>query len=324
VTTAQDYLDRIAAGITWSSSCPVGSSGWGAAPWGSSPWGGGAAGAAQLCLGLAIAVRENVVRLFFSEPVKYTRWCDHGDASRLGCYSVAVVGGTGIDGLASREVAPAAVELVDGAGGRQVDLTVDRVFSPYGVLYAATVTGILSASGLMLGIGANQVLFQGLQKGLPSALTEHAVATGDIANPQTLRALFDPLPEAGRRSDVLLGTYRADGTGDLANDGGLTSYKKRLFRRLTTKKGRFGHLPNYGVDLVGSVKMLARPGVRDALAADAEEQIRMEPETESATVRVEVTESGVAFFRIAATMKSGRTAGTAVPVAFSPTEVGSA
>lgn len=324
MTTAQDYLDRIASGITWSSSCPAGATGWGAAPWGASPWGGGAAAAGQLCLGLAIAIRENVVRMFFSAPVKYTRWYDHGDASRLGCYSVSVVGGTGIDGLAAREVSPAAVDLVRDSDGRQIDLTVDRAFSPYGVLYAVTVTGILSASGLMLGVGANSVQFQGLQKGMPSSLVEHAVATGDIANPQTLGALFDPLPEAGKRSDSLLGTYRADGTGDLAMDVGLTSFKKRVFRRLTTKKGRFGHLPDYGVTLVNSVKMLARPGVTDALAADAEEQIRMEPETEAVSVRVEVTSSGVAFYRVAVRMKSGRTMDRAVPVAFSPTEVGSA
>jgi hypothetical protein len=240
----------------------------------------------QLCLGLAVAIRENVVRLFFSAAVKYTRWCDRGDASRLGCYSVAAIGGTGIDGLPAREVSPAAVDLVPDAGSRQIDLTVDRAFSPYGVLYEVTATRILSESGLMLGVGANSAQFQGLQKGMPSSLVEHSVATGDVANPQTLGALFDPLPEAGRRSDALLGTYRADGTGDLARDVGLTSFKKRIFRRLTTKKGRFGHLPGYGVAIVDGVKMLSRPGVTTALAAEAEEQIRMEPETESVAVRV--------------------------------------
>lgn len=301
--------------------CPEGETGWGSGSWGSSPWGGGVAESSSpdLCLAFAFAYRENVVRLYFSDPVKFTRQFDPGDGSPIRNYIVTAESGVGIDDFPVRAIRTAAVELIPNTNNQQIDVTVDRPFSPYGGIYRATVNNLVSTNGKLLG-SANSVLFDGLQKGLPIPIPDLAVATRDIANPQTRSALYDPIPEAGSQSDDLLGTLRADSLGDLAYDEGITSYKKRIFRRLTFSKNRTGHIPGYGVGIPNNVKRLARPAVRDALAAEAEEQIRLEPETVAVKVTVEVNPSGVGFYRVRAKTNTGRTVNTAAPIAFSPTE----
>lgn len=101
-------------------------------------------------------------------------------------------------------------------------------------------------------------------------------------------------------ADQTLGTFRVDGSGDIANDVGLASYQKRCIRRLTTRRGRFAHLPNYGTDVAGSIKTLNRPGTREALALQAEDQLRQEPETVSARVNVVIDPQHpeLAYFRV--------------------------
>jgi len=307
-------------GESFAGVCPAAPAGWGASPWGSTPWGGASTGSVNLCLVFAFAHKENVVRLYFSEPIKFTRTNEPGDGSLLKNYQVVANGGVGIDGLGVRPIKVAAVELVAGSSNTQVDVTVDRPFSPYGTTYRATVNNIVSLTGKLLGPGQNTVVFVALQRGLPSAVPDLSVSTRDIANPQTRAALFDPLPEASTSHDAVLGTFRVDSLGDIAFDEGLTSYKKRVYRRLTFGKNRTGHLPGYGVGTPDHVKRLARPAVREALAADAEEQIRQEPETVAVRVTVEVTSSGVGFYRIRAKTSVGRSVNFAAPVAFNPTE----
>jgi hypothetical protein len=294
-------------------------SGWGAGGWGKTPWGGDPDEAPFLCLVYALAIRENVVRLFFSESIYWTQHGDPDDGSGIEHYIVAAEGGTGIDALPVRPDSAIAVELVAGSGNTQVDVTVDRPFSPFGTTYRATVNGLRSATGKLLGVGQNSFVFDGLQKGLPVPVPDLAVPTRDIANPQTRSALFDPLPDASTLTNLGLGTYKVDSQGDIAFDEGLVSYKKRVLRRLMTRKDAFVHLPGYGVGTRDTVKKLGRPAVRDALAADAEEQIKLEPETVDVRVTVESTPTGVFFYRIRARTNIGRTVNFASPVAFSPT-----
>lgn len=83
-----------------------------------------------------------------------------------------------------------------------------------------------------------------------------------------------------------LGKFQTDETGDLATVQGLRAYSDRVFRRLSTRKDKFGHLPGYGTLFAAYSKQLARTGVKELLALDAEEQIRQEPETTSVSVIV--------------------------------------
>lgn len=256
--------------------------GWGQGPWGATPWGSG--GGLGLELLSAQAIRENVIRLTFDSPILFTGTGEPGDGSVLERYQI-VAQSTPLDarGNPARAVRPAGVELseVAGAGGRQVDVTTDRPMSPYPTRYSVAVNALKNLSGGVLVPGSTSVLFDALFRGIPRPLPDNAVARRDIANPQTRSAFFDPLPEV---SELLLGTLPVDEQGDYAFDEGLTSVKKRIFRRVITRRGKFGHLKDYGVGVPAQVKKLGSGAVRETLAADAESQILEEPEVERVAV----------------------------------------
>jgi hypothetical protein len=286
-------------------------SGWGASSWGASPWAG--AGATLQLLSV-VAVRENLLRLTFNEAVYYTRWLDPFDAYCVDRYSVTAVAGTvGIDGQPPRTVAPEAAERFADGGGKVIDLWLDRALSPFGTRYLASVNGLQSIFGGLLAPGYTSVAFDGLARGRPAPTPELAVASRDIANPQTLSALLDPLPTTGAAQ---LGTFPVDVTGDYAHDEGLTSLKKRIFRRLTTRKGAFAHLPGYGVLIPSMVKKLAKPALVQALAADAEEQIKLEPEVADCSVVLARTQQGVYVYQVRVRTKLGLQFGVNAPAPF--------
>ncbi len=273
---------------------------WGSGFWGASGWGDTVS--PDLRLVGALAVRENVVRLAFNKPPRFSGLLDPNDASDPRRYDVRPVAGTrGLDGRLVRDVDPVEARLaaVAGAGGRLVDLVVDRPFSPWPARYVASVNQLVGAGdGGLLGVGHTSVEFPAVYAGLAKPDPQRAVARRDFANPQSLAGLV----EANPGDPSMLATYVADETGDYAADDGLVSYKKRVYRRLTTEKGRFAHLRDYGLSVKATVKQLSRRGAREALAADAEDQVRREPETQDVAVDVlkVIGHPEIALFRIRA------------------------
>lgn len=289
--------------------------GWGLGPWGLSGWGVPGLGDG-LELILAQAVRDNVVRLYFNRPIYFSRLSNPGDAALIERYELQTVAGTvGEDGLPVRPVSPAVAELatVEGAMGQAIDLTVDRMFSPYPAEYVVVVNGLRATTGEVLTPGRTSFQFYGLAEFVPDLTPGEILVRGDIANPQTREAVGVGVALS---EITALGSYPVDETGDYALDQGLTSYRKRIFRRLTTRRGAFAHLPDYGVGLVEQVKKLARAGTREALAAEAEAQIRQEPETAavSVTVSQSLTEPGLSFFVVRARTKANDGVNLSVPI----------
>lgn len=236
----------------------------------------------------AQAVRENVVRLYFSTAVRFTGILDPNDAASAARYDVTPITGTsGLDGLPTRDVDAIAVELVrvPGAGGAQLDVVVDRPFTPWPSEYRVSASQILAHDGSLLDPAHASFVFAGVFKGLAVMKPDLAVARKDFANPQTLSGLLESggvKPDGQEQGK--LGSFFVDDTGDYAVDQGIASYRKRVFRRLTTRKGSFAHLPNYGVGIPDQIKSLSKAGLRESIAADAEEQIRREPETAAVSV----------------------------------------
>lgn len=292
---------------------PALSGGWGHGEWGAEFWG---AGGSDLALLTARAVRENVVRLSFNHAPVFTGVLDPQDAANPERYSVTVVDGIGLDGEAVRPVSPVLVEqaAVPGAAGAVLDLWVDRAFSHWPCRYRVSCTNLVASGGGLLEPGSS-LIFDAVQRGMPPRLADQAAATRDIANPQVRSALFDPLPTAAEAGDLILGTFPVDGLGDYATDEGLVSYRKRVIRRLVTRRGAFPHLPNYGVGIPQAAKQLARPGSRESLAAEAEAQIRQEPET--VEVRVAVVADGATTRFVVRARTTFGDANLSVPVPFS-------
>jgi hypothetical protein len=261
----------------------MGGGGWGAGPWGANQWGAGAV--VDLELLDARAVRENVVRLFFNVAPLFTYTDDPHDAASPLRYSVTPVAGTsGLDGEPTRNVnvVRADLALVPLSFGTEIDVTVDRPFSPWDSRYIVAVNQLVTSSGALLAPGATSREFPGLYRILRVPNVDAATPSRDVANPQTYQDQLDPLPQAG--DPAALGVYPVGSDGDYAFDEGIANLRKRIFRRLITRPGAFIHLPTYGVGVPLYGKRLGTTAVRQQIAAAAEQQIGLEPDVLSVKV----------------------------------------
>ncbi len=257
--------------------------GWGSLPWGAGPWGAG--GAADLELLDALAIRENVVRLTFNVAPQFTKLLTPNDASNPKRFQFTPQAlPLGLDGQAARAVLPVLVERprVAGAFGTILDVTLDRMMSPWPSQYIVAVNQLVSVDGALLASGKTSRMFVAVYRTLRPQSTSDPTPSRDIANPQTYQAQLDPLPQAG--DPLALGVIPIDSSGDYAFDSGITQLKKRVFRRLLTPKGAFSALPNYGVGVPTYGKKLALEGVRQEIAQEAQKQISQEPDVAAVSV----------------------------------------
>lgn len=253
----------------------------------------------------ALAVRENLIRLRFDAAVYWSGLLDPKDASRLSRYLIAPVTSSRDDqGEPPRDVWPARA-VRSSADPNALEVWTDRRLSGYPARYSIAVNGLYRAADLSDPVATKTAELLGLRAAVPPPLAELAISNRDLANPTS--------PGGLALDDSQLGSYVTDHTGDLAYDEGVASWKKRVFRRLTTPKGRYRHLPGYGVLIFESVKALARPGLVQQIARDAEDQIRQEPETVSVRVRVEV-QGPLVFFRVFARCSFGSVGAFSIPV----------
>lgn len=292
--------------------------GWGSGAWGSSSWGGSLPGV--IGVHTALAARENLIQLELSEEPYFTNLFDQHDAADPNKYTVNVVPGT--KGLDDEPVWPVRVIYVEQTpevrdGGRQfLDLYIDRQMTAWPAVYEVTVAGIKSkdlARNLSPAYDTAQVVAVHQEIIRPSL--DPLVKTRDFANPQTYSAMLDPLPNP---SAELLGTFPVDDSGDYAYDEGITSYKKRILRRIFSRPSSFAHMRSgYGVGIHTYGKKLALAATRAKIATDIEAQIQQEPETLSVSVRI-VTDArhpDLTRFVVDAVMRTGQSVHveTAVP-----------
>lgn len=291
--------------------------GWGQGPWGLNQWGGG--GQADLRLESARAIRDNVVRLFFNAPPLFTGILDPSDASNPDRYQILAVPGTGAEGTDPRTVSivEAAIADVEGAGGSAIDVTLDRPMSGFPAQYTIVVNQLVVAgTGGPLEAGFTSFTFPALAAFAPPPARDQLIPSRDIANPQTLEATQQPLMLTE------LGGIVVDERGDYAFDQGVVNLKKRIFRRLVTGKGRFNHLPEYGVGLLEQLKKLSLQGNRREIAEDARAQISREPEVEDVSVEVVNDAQEPSLLRLRVRVRASKLSSEAIDmdIPFSPTE----
>jgi hypothetical protein len=293
----------------------VTSGGWGIGGWGVTGWGvPGSAGELQLLS--AIPLRENVVRLQFSKVPYFTRLLDPSDASSRKRYSIVPVDGSlDDDGDPTRPVFPTLIEVAALAfsGGSAIDVAVDRPFSSWPSKYIVAVNGMKAVDGSLLDPNRTSAVFDGLQYAEGGGAARPAVSAGDFANPQTLDGIAVGVSP---QQAAILGSYPIGPSGDYATDVGIDSYKKRIIRRLLSRKGGFAGLPaSYGLGAQERLKKLFRGSDATALAADARTQVLADPETASATVDFVPQPGGksIGYFRIKAVHISGASVQTDVP-----------
>jgi hypothetical protein len=242
----------------------------------------GAGSPAPLVLIDAFATSENVVQLQFNFPVYLSTLRDAPDASDPSHFTFTAVPSTvGYDGSPARPVAPATIAYTDPAPtgfllGQCLDVTLDRAMTPYPAQYMVGVTGLLSSDQISPLTVPSMAMFYGLYRQLVQPSLTTTVPARDFANPQSaIGATSMPNP-----SIASLGVFGAGEDGDYAIESGDVSYKKRVYRRMSTRKGGFIFLPpDYGVGLPYQIKQLGTPVRRQTIAADIELQVAQEPET---------------------------------------------
>lgn len=255
----------------------------------------------------AASVAENRIRVTFLTAPLMTGLEIQNDALDPSYYSLA----PGLDTVDRQGNVPRAVSIIRvvKVDDLTVDLLLDRPMSSYPSGYELTV------DGLVAGIDNQPFALQTFVimaqfKGIPVPTKDLVINSRDVANPQNREALYDPLPIDGTPTEPL-GNWAVDSKGDVAFDEGLVSYKKRVYRRLTTRKGAYAHLGReYGALLAQSAKQLSIPAFRDVLAIDAEDQIRQEPETVevSVVIRPDVRNPEIHYFVIRARTTAGSAA----------------
>ncbi len=259
----------------------------------------------------AVAIRENVVRVEFSEVVSLTGLLETTDASRPELWDVAAdTSTTGMSGDAAR---PVTVVLVEYSGeedgveeedeGRFVNLILDRPMTPYPADYVVSWEGIYAEDLATFDDG--EATISGVYRFIDAPTIEVPRRSRDFANPQTLAAAREAL--AVPEDPYALGTFGLDASGDYAHDEGNESLKKRVIRRLLTRKGAFAHLPNYGVGVPDETKRLGTAETLSRLKVDAESQIAEEPDVEKVRVVIVTSASqpDLVRFRVAIKPKGG-------------------
>lgn len=276
--------------------------GWGGASWGGAGWGGSPG---PIAFSSLFPHRENVLRLGFTSPPYASGLLDSADSLNPKKYTVRE-SGVGLDSEPARAVTVAevrvATELVSpSAFGSFLDLVLDRAMSAFPCVYDVDFVDIHDAglSTMIGGTAFTQSVFRLIQQ----PTLDYAQPSLDFSNRQT----------AASGSSVLGLTVPGE-DGDYASDAPPLTLKKRVIRRLCTRKGSFAHLPNYGVGIPQMAKQLARPGVLALKAAEAEGQIAEEPDVRSVTVTATLVGS-LAWFRVRVVPRVGKPSTFNVPFA---------
>lgn len=279
--------------------------GWGDSAWGGDAWGGGGTSIAGFGLVNAVAVAENVVRLEFTQPVYFSGYLDAQDASNPRKYTARAIGGTvGYDGENARAVNAAGVQLspVVAGFGRFLDVYLDRAMTPYPAQYAIDIANTLVSANSKEALDSASPLtitFFGLFRKLVPPTFDTAIPSRDIANPQTFAS-----NDTSADQTWVLGTYHVDETGDYASDSGLPNLKKRIYRRLMTRKGAFAHMPDYGVGVADEGKRLNTATVQQRIIAEAERQILQEPDVDRVRVSILIDRNEPSLVRFIVLVKT--------------------
>jgi hypothetical protein len=283
---------------------------WGAQLWGRAPWGGPGFGPTA-----AIAVRENVIRVAFSDVIYASDLGDPEDALRSATFAVqALPLAIGYDGTATRDVVAVFSRLPDETDGilsadvgRFLDVVLDRPMTPFPAAYTITPAGVWNeAKTLPAGVATLSV--EAVYRELTQPTTVFTAGSRDLANAQYAKG--------NQNEDAF--AYPVSDDGDLAFDEGETTYEKRIRRVLITTRDGFAHLPGYGVGIGTYSKQLATMARVAQLITDAEEQIARDPETSQVKVRVVPDANAPSQRRIeviARPRHSSRLARVAVPFA---------
>jgi hypothetical protein len=253
------------------------SGGFGAGPFGAMPFGSGGG----VAIASAMQIARNAISMRISGPVRAFNPADVSDALYDRGYTLAVYNVP----LGAPEPHVPRVVFVERVSADTITLYTDSTLDGPGVVYR------LIGSPAVFGDGdesARSVLFRTFGD---SALvrTERARSRSfDLANVQAGPG------QPGEQQP--LGTLVTDADGDYQNDAGLENLKKRVIRRVTTRKGAYVHAPEYGLRV--PLKGLVTPAVLRDLQQQALAQVGQEPGVTACSVTATEPSPGIVLLGV--------------------------
>ena len=235
-------------------------SGFGIAPYGTSPYG---SLAGDLYVVNAFAVTTHSVRVTFSTAPLAASSSGLGDALNAATWVV------------TNPTTTFTVTAISSVNAITFDVFLLEPLASVLVTHTVAVPTMVKASGVPI-VAPTSATFLGLLAVAVSTPAADAANRGlnlsDVANPPT------------QIQDQLGGTLVMTSGGDYAFESGAPLLRKLIIRRLTTMRGEFFHLPNYGLGL--AVKEPLPVGDTIKLRAEIERQIRLEPEVSGVSANV--------------------------------------
>lgn len=235
-------------------------------------------------------LNSNTLRAFFSSEPRHVSPLGSTDVTNRLNWTLNRTAGLGgvpvLEGVENAIAQPSAI--VGFPGMWSVDI---RTNQP--VLLAATYQAILSTA-VVSATGVYAI----------AAPWDRASCPGIVSTRD--RARLQPASTRGGLDihyDLFRGTFQLDPRRDIGLHGGTGYVKKRIIRRLITRKGGFFHLPDYGADL--RVKELLRTTDLALIRDEVERQVRREEEVEAVTVELARPSQGVLVVSVRARTSLG-------------------
>lgn len=274
--------------------CESPGSGFGTGPFGSVPFGSTMPEGFRLVSAEVISANELFVT--FDGDLQIANPCAEGDPTNIFAWELSVIDPPGKKASFVQHI------TFDGEQGLHIFF--DRPFC-CDFRYELTLTNQPE------GIGCTSVTFIG------PCVAKSALQTDNRDDDGFLRDIANPFLEkdATQKGHLLaLGTFEITSDGDIAQDHGVASLRKRILRRATTLAGEFFHLGEYGAGL--ETKRLARPDLLMRYQEKLRAQIEREPEVRAASVRISqvVGNPDVVAVYIRAQTMSGDPVDLSVPI----------
>lgn len=243
------------------------SGGFGAGPFGAMACGSGGG----VSIADVVQLTRNSIRVRISGPVRIFNPGDVRDALYDRGYTLALYAAP----LGAPDPHVPHVVYAQRVSGHELILYTDSPLDGPGVLYR--LIGSTRVFGAV-DLAARSALFRSFGDGRQVRQERARTRSYDLAN----------VPPD---DTTLQGTLLPDTDGDYQNDAGLTNLKKRVIRRVTTRRGAYQHAPEYGLRV--PLKGLVTPAVLRDLQQQALTQVGLEPGVTGVRVSVAEPSPGV-------------------------------
>lgn len=256
----------------------------GLGPYGTSGFGGGGS---SLSILRAWAISTHGVHVELTAPARAIDAFDIGDALNPITWTVTRLD-TG-DPLTVIGVAQS-----EDASATKFDLTTLEPLGDATISHRVESVELLAADGSLI-VAPYNADFPGVTEGL--------AVEPNLVRRQRWRDLANPATVDGANGH-LVGSIVIGSDGDYDTEEGEAVARKMVMRRITTPRGAFRHLPNFGVGFLIK-EPLPGGGDLSKLSKEVEDQVMAEPDIAAARAEVRILAANVILIRVRAKMANG-------------------